>query len=70
MNLKEKIFRYLDIEEHSQEEIKDLEYMCDRIETISEFIDDIIELDTNETISLAKQYQALKLNGYDSKRTN
>jgi hypothetical protein len=64
MDLKEKIFRYLDIEEHSQEEIEDLEYMFDRIETISEFIDDIIELDTNETISLAKQYQALKLNGY------
>jgi hypothetical protein len=68
MDLKEKIFRYLDLEEHSQEEIKDLEYMFDRIETISEFIDDGIytetRLDTNETISLAKQYQALKLNGH------
>ncbi len=56
---REKLFRILDAENYTVEELKDADYLFDRIETIYELEE--IEIDGDGIIQLIGEYQISKL---------
>jgi len=56
---REKLFKILDSENYNVEELKDVDYIFDRIETIYELEE--IEIDDDEVMKLVGEYQISKL---------
>ena len=56
---REKLFKILDSENYTFEELKDADYLFDRIETIYDWED--ISIDDDEVIQLVGEYQISKL---------
>jgi hypothetical protein len=56
---KEKLFKILDSENYTAQELNDADYLFDRIETVYEWEE--IEIDDDEIIQLVGEYQVSKL---------
>ena len=56
---REKLFKVLDSENYTVEELNDADYLFDRIETAYELEE--IEIDDDEVIQLVGEYQISKL---------
>ena len=56
---REKLFRILDSENYTAQELNDADYLFDRIETVYEWEE--IEIDDDEIIQLVGEYQVSKL---------
>ena len=56
---REKLFRMLDSENYTVEELNDADYLFDRIETIYDWED--VSIDDDEVIQLVGEYQISRL---------
>jgi hypothetical protein len=56
---REKLFKILDSENYTEQELNDADYLFDRIETVYEWEE--IEIDDDEVIQLVGEYQISKL---------
>jgi hypothetical protein len=56
---REKLFKMLDLENYTVEELNDADYLFDRIETIYDWEE--VSIDDDEIIQLVGEYQISKL---------
>jgi hypothetical protein len=56
---REKLFKILDAEEYTGEELQDADYLFDRIETVYDWEE--VSIDDDEIIQLVGEYQISKL---------
>ena len=56
---REKLFKILDAEEYTGEELQDADYLFDRIETIYDWEE--VSIDDGEVIQLVGEYQISRL---------